>query len=146
MMTFEPGDRVHVPALGTGVVREVRNGGRYLIELKGRSVVVDGRQLERAGRGANEIKESTPPDSPPTRTRASAPSLDLHGKTVIEAIEALEAFLNDVLLDGAAEVQVIHGRGGGRLKAAVHGRLKQMASVRGFRLDPRNPGVTLVRL
>ena len=32
-MAFAPGDEVHVAALGKGVVREVRNGGRYLVEL-----------------------------------------------------------------------------------------------------------------
>ena len=36
MTTFVAGDRVHVVKLGTGIVREARNGGRYLIELKGR--------------------------------------------------------------------------------------------------------------
>jgi hypothetical protein len=44
-MTFAPGDEVHVAALGKGVVREVRNGGRYLVELKGRSIVAAEAQL-----------------------------------------------------------------------------------------------------
>lgn len=42
---FAPGDEVHVAGLGKGVVREVRNGGRYLVELKGRSVVTAEAQL-----------------------------------------------------------------------------------------------------
>ena len=37
-MTFDPGDPVHVAALGTGIVREARTGGRYLVETKGRSI------------------------------------------------------------------------------------------------------------
>ena len=44
-MTFEPGDPVHVAALGKGIVREVRNGGRYVVEIKGRSLIVAGSQL-----------------------------------------------------------------------------------------------------
>jgi DNA mismatch repair protein MutS2 len=71
--------------------------------------------------------------------------LDLHGKTTAEALEALDAFLNDALLAGGGDARIIHGRSGGRLKAAVHARLRQVVSVRGFRLDPRNPGVTIVR-
>ena len=43
--SFRPGDHVHVASFGKGVVREVRNGGRYLVELKGRSMVVTGSQL-----------------------------------------------------------------------------------------------------
>lgn len=148
MTTFVPGDRVHIAMLGTGIVREVRNGGRYLIELKGRSMVVAGSQLEPAPerratkRPAAKTSASDPAAETPTPSRA----LDLHGKTVLEAIDALDAFLNDALLDGCAEVRVIHGRSGGRVKAAVHGRLAQLPSVRAFRLDPANPGVTLVRL
>ena len=34
-MRFEPGDHVHVAAFGKGVVREVRNGGRYLVDETG---------------------------------------------------------------------------------------------------------------
>jgi DNA mismatch repair protein MutS2 len=146
MRTYTPGDRVHVATLGTGVVREVRNGGRYLIELKGRSMVVAGSQLEPAQERRvlklPPAKTSAPDRVDPTPSR----SLDLHGKTVLEAVDALDAFLNDALLDGCADVRVIHGRSGGTLKAAVHGRLAQVPSVRAFRVDPGNPGVTVVRL
>lgn len=75
-----------------------------------------------------------------------ATSLDLHGMTVDEALAALDAFLNDALLAGYAEVHVIHGRSGGRLKNAVRARLGEISAVRGFRLDPANPGVTVVAL
>ena len=153
MTTFVAGDRVHVATLGTGIVREARNGGRYLIELKGRSMVVAGSQLERApeGRAAKHraakrqpTKTSGTDPAPGTSTRSR--SLDLHGKTVPEALDALDSFLNDALLDGADEVRVIHGRSGGKLKAAVHGRLAELPSVSAFRLDPANPGVTIVKL
>ena len=148
MMTFVAGDRVHVATLGTAVVREVRNGGRYLIELKGRSMVVAGSQLEPA-------PERRAPKKPPATTSAADPAavtpvrsraIDLHGKTVPEALDALDCFLNAALLEGCDEVQVIHGRSGGKVKAAVHGRLRQLPSVRAFQVDPANPGVTMVRL
>lgn len=148
MATFEVGDRVHAASLGTGTVKAVRNAGRYLIELKGRSMVVDGSQLEPAERRRSAkswpaIEHSASPDDP-----AAAPvrSLDLHGLTALEAIESLDAFLSEALIAGCAEVRVIHGRSGGTLKAAVHARLKQLTAVRSFRLDRGNPGITLVSL
>jgi DNA mismatch repair protein MutS2 len=146
MRTYNPGDRVHVAQLGTGTVREVRNGGRYLIELKGRSMVVAGSQLEPAQE--RRVTKLTPVNTRPPDRVDPTPSraLDLHGKTVLEAIDALDAFLNDALLDGCADVRVIHGRSGGKVKAAVHERLAQLPSVRAFRVDPGNPGVTVVRL
>ena len=148
MTTFVAGDRVHLPTLGTGIVREVRNGGRYVIEIKGRMMVVAGSQLEPA---QERRAAKRPPAMPSAADPAPVPPLssrvlDLHGKTVLEALEALDAFLNDALLDGCDDVQVIHGRSGGKVKAAVHARLTRLPSVRAFRLDPTNPGVTVVRL
>jgi DNA mismatch repair protein MutS2 len=61
-------------------------------------------------------------------------------------VAALDTFLNDAILAGVDEARVIHGRSGGRVKAAVHARLKRLAAVRGYRLDPANPGVTIVTL
>lgn len=131
-------------------MREVRNGGRYLIQLKGHSVVAAEDQIaaasERKGRGTRaDASHATEPGSSSTRSHAST-SLDLHGMTVEDAIVALDAFLNDALLAGHATVQVIHGKSGGRLKAAVHARLKQLSVVRAFRLDPANAGITIVTL
>ncbi len=147
-----PGDRVRVAGLGKGVVREGRNHGRYLVDVKGRAMVLEGARLEpdaasaprrvQAGRsGADAV---TPPHPP--RGSRQARALDLHGKTVLEAVAALDEFLNAALLDGAADVRIIHGRSGGRLKAAVHGHLKAIAAVRAFRLEEGNAGVTVVVL
>ena len=150
-MTFAPGDEVHVAALGKSVVREVRNGRRYLVELKGRSIVAaEGQLTAVSGRKRADARGSSPPqtsapDSSGTGSHA-ARSLDLHGMTVEEAVAALDTFLNDALLAGLADVRVIHGRSGGRLRAAVHARLKQLVVVRAFRLDPANAGVTIVIL
>ena len=146
-MVFAPGDRVHIVRLGTGVVREVRNGGRYVIEIKGRTMIVEGDQMERAAERPGRGTKSAPPEPHSGSTaRGVAASLDLHGKTVEEALAALDIFLNDAILAALPEVRVIHGRSGGRLKSAVHKRLRELPPVRAFRVDPGNPGVTLVTL
>lgn len=149
-MVFTPGDHVHVAAFGKGIVRDVRNRGRYLVEVKGRVMVVAASALTPAAvgrRGPARAAGAPAHDVTASVGRAAPPhSIDLHGKTVEEAIATLDAFLNDAILGGLADVQVIHGRSGGRVKAAVHARLKQISAVRAFRLDPGNPGVTLVRL
>jgi DNA mismatch repair protein MutS2 len=146
-MRFNVGDHVHVHALGKGIVREVRSGGRILIEIKGRSLLVHERELapveqrkRRSPSGPSEAQIAFP-------SRSHVPgSLDLHGMTADEAVSALETFLSDAILAGLPEVRVIHGRSGGKLRAAVHERLKRIRSVRAFRLDHANPGVTIVAL
>ena len=146
---MRPGDHVHVASLGKGIIREVRNGGRYLVEIKGRAILVGQAHLapldERKPRASGAGQQ--PSGVPETLRRAHVPStLDLHGKTRDEAVSALDSFLNDAILAELADVRVIHGRSGGRVKAAVHARLKQMTSIAGYRIDPLNPGVTIVTL
>lgn len=152
---YQSGDRVHVANFGKGIVRQVRNHGRYLVEVKGRAMEVDASQLSVLdGPGKRRASPSSGQGASdrPTATVATDPdahavvTVDLHGHTVDEALEALEKCLNDALLAGAAEVRVIHGKSGGRVKAAVQRRLQELSVVRHVRLDPHNPGVTIVTL
>jgi hypothetical protein len=168
-MPFTAGDTVHLRGLGTGIVRAIRSGGRVTVEIKGRTLVVDEGQLESHSGGgpkgppysgrrqrpsaATEPRERSAPAKRRVRERVGesegrGPSdeIDLHGYTVEEAVAALDAFINDALLASASEVRIIHGRSGGRIKQAVHARLRDLLPVSSFRLDPRNPGVTIVSL
>jgi DNA mismatch repair protein MutS2 len=146
-MTFAPGDRVHLSGLGTGLVREARSGNRYCVEIKGRIVIADGRSLE----PADPIRRPEPargPEHPRTIERSAQErvvgAIDLHGKTVEEAVAAVEVAINDALVNRQAGLHIIHGRSGGRLKRAVHQYLRRLPAIATFRIDPQNPGVTVV--
>ena len=71
-MPFKPGDAVHVAALGKAVVREVRPRGRYLVELKGRSVFVAENQLSprESGKSRGPSRPSEPAICPTGTARA----------------------------------------------------------------------------
>lgn len=146
---FAAGDHVHVTSIGKGIVRDVRNGGRYLVDVKGRHMVAGEAQLtpldERSQRGVARVAEEASSTAMPTRSHAAA-AIDLHGMTTDEAVAALDTFLNEALLAGLPEVRVIHGRSGGRLKAAVHSRLRVVTSIRSFHVDRSNQGVTVITL
>ena len=148
-MPFDVGDPVHLAGLGKAVVREVRGRGRYLVELKGRMVLAAETQLTLLDRARlperREVARGAMPDESVARP-GDAAAIDLHGLTVAEALSALDRFLNEAMLASLEHVRVIHGRSGGRVRGAVHAHLRQLPSVRAFRLDPRNPGVTLVFL
>lgn len=148
-MRFTVGQTVHVTSFGKGIVREVRNE-RYVVDVKGRSMLVGSEQLtaiverkRRRGGGSSDV--GNPSAAHLTRTGLPS-SIDLHGMTVDEAIAAVDEFLSDAILAGHAEVQVIHGRSGGKLRDAVHRRLKEVPAIKAFRLDPGNAGVTIVML
>jgi DNA mismatch repair protein MutS2 len=142
-MPFAAGDTVHVKNIGKGVVREVRNGERYLVDVNGRAVQTTGDQLTAVAPPTKKVKVVS---RPLFETASASQSIDLHGHTVDEAVEALAAFLNAALLAGTSEVRIIHGRSGGKIKAAVHVQLRGISAVRRFGVDPMNPGVTVVTL
>jgi DNA mismatch repair protein MutS2 len=146
------GDAVQTP-LGKGVVREVRGARWVLVEINGRAVVleertigpIDSRMTARAKKqNAMAFSESRAPE-PSSRSRPAAAEVDLHGLTVQEALARIETAVNDALLGDAAELRVIHGQSGGRIRGALHTWLRHVSSVRAFSIDPRNPGVTIVR-
>lgn len=149
---FATGDAVQTP-LGKGIVREVRNNGRVLVDVSGRAVVFDQSamapldtrtksKIRKKTRGTAEAASERPS---PSATRAGR-EVDLHGLTVDEALARVEQAVNDALLADLPELRVIHGQSGGRIRASLHRWLRTIPSVRAFRIDPRNAGVTIVSL
>lgn len=146
---FRAGDSVQTP-LGKGVVREARSGGWLLIEVKGRSVVLDDAAVapldDQRRRRTKDTAPTEAASAPSPDTSAAVREVDLHGLTVEDALARAEQALNDALLADASELRLIHGRSGGRIRAALHRRLGEISAVHAFRLDPRNAGVTVVHL
>ena len=66
--------------------------------------------------------------------------INLIGKTVDEALPELEKFLDDALLAEAEAVRIVHGRGTGALRTAVHRWLRAQRAVSEFHLAPANEG------
>lgn len=69
-------------------------------------------------------------------------SVNLIGMTVDEAIPVLNKYLDDAYLAHMSQVTVIHGRGTGALRKAVHDQLKQLKYVKSYRLGEFNEGNT----
>src|SRR5688572_21908622 len=102
--------------LGKGVVREVRKNGRLLIEIGGRSLVLQAHAVTPLGvheRAAGRRKTAIAPRFESV-VPAHGPSaeVDLHGLTVEEALARAEQALNDALLADVSELRLIHGRSG----------------------------------
>jgi DNA mismatch repair protein MutS2 len=73
--------------------------------------------------------------------------VNLIGMTTDEAVSVLDKYLDDAYLAHLPQVRVVHGRGTGALKNAVHNQLKRLSYVKDFRLGTfgeGNTGVTIV--
>ena len=75
-----------------------------------------------------------------------SPEVNLIGMTTDEAIPALDKYLDDAYLAHLPQVRVVHGRGTGALRAAVHKRLKKLNYVKEFRLGEFGEGDTGVTI
>ncbi|MDE6675824.1 MAG: Smr/MutS family protein, partial [Acetatifactor sp.] len=73
--------------------------------------------------------------------------INLLGKTVDEAISTLDKYLDDAYIAHLSSVRVVHGKGTGALRNAVHSHLKRLKYVKEFRLGEYgegDAGVTIV--
>lgn len=73
--------------------------------------------------------------------------INLIGMTVDEAMPVLNKYLDDAYLAHLTQVTVIHGRGTGALRKAVHNQLSRLKYVKGYRLGEfgeGDMGVTIV--
>lgn len=99
--------------------------------------VITGPTLNKTGSG--KIKMS--------KTFTIRPDVNLIGKTVDEALSVLDKYLDDAYLSHLPQVTIIHGRGTGALKNAVHQHLKKAKYVKSYRLGTfgeGDQGVTIV--
>lgn len=75
--------------------------------------------------------------------------LDVRGNTTDEAMGHVEKFLDDAYLAHLPQVTIIHGKGTGTLRIAIHAQLKKIRYVKSFRLGlygEGENGVTIVEL
>lgn len=82
------------------------------------------------------------------RSNVSA-EVDLRGMMALEALDKLDKYLDDVYLAGLSPVTIIHGKGTGALRKAVHEYLRTNPRVKSYRLGQYGEGeagVTVVEM
>jgi DNA mismatch repair protein MutS2 len=98
---------------------------------------------------SQEIKKHLAKSDAALRDVAAKPEIDLRGMQTDEAIPLLERFLDSAQLANLNTVMVIHGKGTGTLRQAVHQCLKRERRVKSFRLGrygEGEDGVTIVEV
>lgn len=82
-----------------------------------------------------------------SKTSTISPEINLIGKTSDEALSELDKYLDDAYLSHLSQVRVVHGKGTGALRQAVHSHLKRLKYVKSFHLGAfgeGDAGVTIV--
>jgi DNA mismatch repair protein MutS2 len=140
---FSVGSTVRIKDIGVvGKVTAIDSNGREVqVDVGGMKVWVAAAKLE----PASEAPQVSPLQAEVAAVRVkkmvSAPTeLNLLGKRVDEALDAVEKFLDDALLAGHKVVRIVHGKGTGRLRQAIHDYLRSHSQVRSFELAPLHEG------
>ncbi|MBK8165769.1 MAG: Smr/MutS family protein [bacterium] len=152
----QPGDRVRIPHLNlVGRILEVR-GGRLVADADGLRLTLGPDAVRPLGADDSEsLAPVAAPWSQETGTGGgwswqgeapvAEPVLDLRGLTGEEGWQLLDQLLDRAIPAGLGAIEVIHGRGTGRLRGHLQERLRGDRRVASFKEDSAG-GVTLVRL
>lgn len=140
---FEPGEGMEV------IIRRSGRRGRVLRRDKGKRWIVETETLRLSllpGELAPAVEAANEPSAPSVSYSSSAgidpPVLELHlrGLRVEEAIRQLEKQIDSALIHGLREFSVVHGKGEGILRSAIHEHLRGLAAVEDFRFSAPEEG------
>lgn len=149
---FHIGDSVNVLSLNLkGTVSTLPNAkGDLYVQMGILRSLVNINDLERVDEEIVKTPTFTKTQSGKLRMNKSlsiSPELNIVGKRVDEAMPLVEKYLDDAYLAHLPKVTVIHGRGTGALRDAVHQQLKRIKYVKSYRLGTfgeGDQGVTIV--
>ncbi len=137
----------------SGVITKLfRNRGEVELEQNGLKISVPLNDLEvLSENGSVKRLESAAASETPTESAGVNihNELDLRGLTKDEAIRETERYMDQALLSNWDEVRLVHGKGTGALRQAIHAYLRGLTTIKGFRLGKwgeGDTGVTVVEL
>jgi len=147
-----PGDRVLLNAIGTHAdVIEINSDGSLSLQagiMKVSAAAQDVTLVEKSE--SKDIKKQVAKSNAKLRTQTVKPELDIRGMNVEEALPVIESFIDNAKMAKLITVTIIHGKGTGVLRKAVHKSLKQdNHGIKSFRLGlygEGETGVTIVEL
>ena len=138
------GDRVRVLSLNLeGTVSTLPNPkGDLFVQMGILRSQVNINDLEYIGEAENLQKGMTTGGGKLRMSKSAAVSTEINliGMTVDEAIAHLDKYMDDAYLAHVPSVRIVHGKGTGALRTAVHQYLKRCKHVKSFRLGTFGEG------
>ncbi|HZK18400.1 MAG TPA: endonuclease MutS2 [Clostridia bacterium] len=146
-----PGQEVFIPGLGRqGRILEETRDGEALVQVGIMKVNIPLHDLKAPGRTEKKKDGKTAfAGIMAGKSQDVSAELDLRGQYADEAISSVEKYLDDAILAGLKRAVLIHGKGTGALRLAVHDYLRKNPRVASYRLGAQTEGgfgVTVVEL
>ncbi|CDB27330.1 mutS2 protein [Oscillibacter sp. CAG:241] len=149
---IEVGDLVELPGVKMAAsVLAVNNDGTLLLQAGKMKMTVKAQQV-RLPEGQPKKKPAAPASGGSAKLNLqsrAASELDIRGYETLEAESVVENYIDSAVMAKLGTVTIIHGKGTGALRKAVHEMLKRNKAVKSFRLGrygEGEAGVTIVEL
>ena len=149
---IEVGDLVELPGVKMAAsVLAVNNDGTLLLQAGKMKMTVKAQQV-RLPEGQPKKKLAAPTSGGSAKLNLqsrAASELDIRGYETLEAESVVENYIDSAVMAKLGTVTIIHGKGTGALRKAVHEMLKRNKAVKSFRLGrygEGEAGVTVVEL
>ncbi len=136
---IEEGDRVVVDDGSTAVEVQEIEDSEALVVMGSMHMRVPLDRLTKVGGSSSGSEEQTGGDTEMTALEAS-PSIDVRGERVDEARHRVQHFLDDAVAAGLDTVEILHGKGTGALRSALHEMLAERPDVVDYRKAPIEEG------
>ena len=148
------GDRVELPGVRTAATVVQVNGDGSLVLQAGKMKMTAKPGQVRLIEGQPQVKkQAAAPKTGPAPSlhleRRASSELDIRGYETLEAESVVENYLDAAVMAKLETVTIIHGKGTGALRKAVHEILRRSKAVKSFRLGrygEGEAGVTVVEL
>lgn len=151
---LKKGDRVYITSLRqSGTLESLPNQkGEVMVKAGIMNVRVSVKELSYDV----SVQEKKAPEKPrytsgvkSGKAKNIRSEIDLRGSMALEAIEKVDKYLDDAYLAGMSPITIIHGKGTGALRSAIHEFLRKNSHVKSYRLGEYGEGeagVTIVEL
>lgn len=148
------GDTVFIPELNRkGIISGEPDGSEFVFVQMGvmkSKMNISKLRLVEAEKPVQKQKQSRKVGKVGVKAeRRGKMELDIRGCAADDGVYQLDSFIDSAVMSNISTVTVIHGKGTGILRAAVHQRLKSHPSVKKFRLGvfgEGEDGVTVIEL
>ena len=144
------GDTVEILKFGTrATVLSINKDGTYELQAGIMKVTAKPEEVYLIEETQQQAKKIIERSKREFRNTPAATELDLRGMSADEAIATLSIFLDNAMLANLSQVRIIHGKGTGVLRKAVHEELKRNRAVKKYRLGvygEGEDGVTIAEL
>ncbi|MGM0705172.1 MAG: endonuclease MutS2 [Bacteroidota bacterium] len=97
-------------------------------------------RLTRVGGARSASEQTSSYSSAPMTALEASHRIDLRGERVEEALLEVQHFVDDAVAAGLNQVEILHGKGTGALREAIHDQLRERSDVAHFDIAPIEEG------